>query len=153
MRGVYEATIRVSALAAQKTLLYITAPSSKVVEILSASVTNESNVTNQQLETTFQLIGTLGAPTGTALTPSKLEQGDQASGSTVVGNVTASEPTYTANTEIGREGWASLAGYRYQPVPEERLYIAPSTSWGLRMLNTTPTAFDCDVRVVYREIG
>ena len=153
MRGVYEATIRISALSAVKTLLYITAPAARAVEILSAAVTNESNVTNQQLECTLQTVTTLGTPTGTALTPTKMEQGDQASGSTCVGNVTASEPTYTANTEVGREGWASLAGYRFQPLPEERPTIAPSATMGLRLINTTPTAFDCDVRVVYREIG
>jgi hypothetical protein len=153
VRGVYESNIRISALAAQKTLMYITAPANKVVEILSASVTNESNTTNQQLECCFQKVTTLGTPTGTTLTPTKAEQGDQAAGSTVVGNVTASEPTYTASTQYGLRGFASLAGYEFAPLPEERLCIAGSDTWGLRLLNTTPTAFDADVRIVFREIG
>lgn len=153
MRGVYEAGIRISALAATRTLMYITAPSNRVVEILSIAVTNESNTTNQQLECTLQRISTLGSPTGTGVTPTPTEQNDQAAASTVVGNITASEPTYASGTEIGREGWPSLGGYRFQPVPEERPVIAGGVSWGLRLINQTPTAFDCVVRIVFREIG
>src|SRR5688500_16898582 len=112
MRGVYTAKIKISGLAAAKTLMYITAPAAKVVEILGAIITNASNETNEQCEATLQRISALGTPTGTALTPSKHENGDQAAGSTAVGNITASEPTYAANSEVGYEGFASLAGYR-----------------------------------------
>jgi hypothetical protein len=153
MRGVYESSIRISALAAQRTLMYITAPSNRVVEILSVAVTNESNTTNQQLECTLQRISSLGTPTGTSITPTPMEQNDQASATVTVGNITASEPTYAAGTEIGREGWPTLGGYRFQPVPEERPVIAGGVSWGLRLINQTPTAFDCVVRVVFRDIG
>ena len=152
MRGVYTATVAISGLAGAKTLAYITAPSSKVVEILSAEVSNTSNATNQQLLATLQRVTTLGTPTGTALTPAKHEAGDQAAGSTAVGNVTASEPTYTADTEVGRSGFASLAGWRFDPVPEERPIIAPSATLGLRMIST-PTSFDALVRITFREIG
>jgi len=105
------------------------------------------------LECTFQKVTTLGVPTATTLTPTKSEQGDQVAGSTVKGNVTASEPTYTADTQYGLKGFASLAGYEFAPVPEERLYVAGADTWGLRLLNTTPTAFDCDVRLAFREMG
>src|SRR6185369_14190193 len=96
MRGVYEATYAISSLSAAKTLMYITAPSTACVEILSMEVTNRTNETNEQCEATFQKIGTLGSPTATTVTPAKLEQGDQAAGSTVKGEVTGSEPTYTS---------------------------------------------------------
>lgn len=153
MRGVYRAPIKISALAAAKTLLYITAPANKVIEILSARIgSSGANVTNQQLEATFQKVSALGTPTGTALTPTKMEQGDQASGATVVGNVTASEPTYAANTEADKQGFSSLGGYQHAPVPEERIVIAGGDTWGLRILST-PTSLDVDVEVVYREIG
>lgn len=154
MRGVYEAVIPISGLAAAATLAYITAPAGKVVEVLSASVTNRTNETNEQCECTLHKVATLGTPTAATITPTKLEQGDQAAGSTVKGPVTASEPTYTTapNVEVGREGFPSLGGWRYQPVPEERLVIAPSDTWGLRLLNS-PTPFDAVVRLVFREIG
>lgn len=153
MRGVYSADIKISSLAAAKSLIYITAPAAKCVEIISAMVGScGSNVTNQQLEATWQKVNSLGTPTGTAITPSPQETGDQAAGSTVVGNVTASEPTYLSGITYDHQGFASLSGYQHSPVPEERIIIAPSATYGLRMLST-PTSLDAVVRVVFREIG
>lgn len=152
MRGVYEATIKISSLAAAKTLMHLTAPATAAVEILSASITNCSSETNEQLEATFQRISALGTPTDTDITPVPKEVGDAAADTTVAGNVTGSEPTYASGTEMGREGFSSLGGYRFQPVPEERIVIPPSGSIGLRMLST-PTAFDALVAVTMREIG
>lgn len=152
MRGVYTATIRITGLNSARTLMYITVQSTKVVEILSASLTNESNETNEQLLCTFQRITTLGTPTKTDIIPAKHENGDAAAGSTVAGNVTAAEPTYTADTEIGREGFSSLGGWYFDPTPEERPNIPPSGNLGLRMIST-PTSFDAVVRVTFREVG
>lgn len=150
MKGVYTAATKISALAAAKTLMYITAPSAKVVEILSVTVTNESNATNFQMEVAIANITTLGTPSATAITPTPHESGDQACGSTVKYNVTASEPTY--GTTITQEGAASLVGYRHEPLPEERIYVAPSSSVGIRLI-TTPSTADFDVRLTFKEIG
>lgn len=154
MRGVYTATHKLSGLATAKTLMYLTAPSNKVVEILSVSVTNESNETNEQLQICLQRVTTLGTPTATTITPAKHEAGDQAAGSTVKANVTASEPTYTDNSgdEIFREGCSSLAGWFYDPVPEERPIVAGGASVGLRNINSN-TAFDAMIRMTFRELG
>lgn len=154
MRGVYEASHKISALATAATLMYITAPANKVVEILSIEVTDATNETNEQMEITFQLISSLGTPTATTVTPSKLEQGDQAAGSTVKAAVTASEPTYSSGpaVEVGRAGVATLGGYRYAPVPEERPVVAGGASWGLRLLANI-TAIDAVVVMRFREIG
>jgi hypothetical protein len=152
MRGVYTAPYKISSVSAAKTLMYLTAPSGKVVEILSASVTNASNETNEQMECVLQRITSLGTPTATAVTPVKHEAGDQASGSTVAGNVTASEPTYTSDTELGRQGFASLGGWWFQPTPEERPTVANGASIGLRLL-TAPTSWDLVVSITFREIG
>jgi len=152
MKGVYTVSIPIAALAAAKTALYITAPATKVIEILSASLTNESNETNEQVECCLQRVNVLGAPTKTDVTPAKHENGDQAATATCAGNVTASEPSYVADTEIGREGFPSLGGWRFDPVPEERMYIPPSGTVGLRVLNS-PTAFDAIAKLTFREIG
>ena len=153
MRGDYEANYLCSGVNSLRTLMYITAPAAKVVEILSASITNMSNTTNAQLGAQFQLVTTLGTPTSTAVTPTKAEQGDQASGSTVAANVTASEPALTANTAFGDRGFSSLGGWEFAPLPEERLYIAPGASWVLKLMDTAPAATDLEVRISYREIG
>lgn len=153
MRGVYESGISISGLAAAKTLLYITAASTHVIEVIGSNVGNSgSNVTNQQLKALWQRITTLGTPTATTITPTPTEKGDQASGATVKGNVTASEPTYGSGLTMGQRGFASLGGYDPAFLPEERFYIAPSDTWGLRMISS-PTSFDAEVSARHREIG
>lgn len=152
MRGMYTASVKISGLAAAKTLLYITVPANKVVELHNAFVTNCNNETSEQIEVKWSLVNALGTPTGTTLTPAKHEQGDQAAGSTVVGNVTASEPTYVSNTDHGYQGVPSLSGYVYTPTPEERIVLAGGATWGLRLIST-PTSFDAIVSVTFREMG
>jgi hypothetical protein len=154
VRGVYEACYNIAGLNSARTLLYLTAPSGKCVEVRLAEVSNASNEANEQCEVTLQKVTTLGTPTATTVTPTKTEQGDQVAGSTVKANVTASEPTYTSGpaVEVGRKGFASIGGYQYSPDELERLVIAPTDTWGVRLLNS-PAAFDVVVRLVFREIG
>ncbi len=154
MRGVYEATISIAALATNETMMYITVPANKVVEILSIEVTNATNETNEQAEVTFSKISSLGSPTATTITPTKAEQGDQAASSTVKGHVTGSEPTYASGPaiEFGRKGFATLAGYSYAPVPEERPILAGGDSWGLKLV-TTISAIQALCVLRFRELG
>jgi hypothetical protein len=62
MKGVYTAAYKIAGLNASKTMMYLTAPSNKVVEIIACTVTNESNATNQQMEVQIANISTLGTP-------------------------------------------------------------------------------------------
>jgi len=103
------------------------------------------------MESYFQRASAAGS-TPTAITPAKMEVGDQAAASTVGGQPSMGEPTYTANTKIGFMGWASLAGYQFAPVPEERPIIPPSGIVGLR-LNTAGTSTNYDVEATFREIA
>jgi hypothetical protein len=153
MRGVYTAAGKISALNAARTLAYLTAPAGKAVEIIGITVTDESNATNFQFEAAIARITTLGSPANyTALAPTPHEVGDQAAGTTVnLATGTSTEPT-TYGATINQEGAASVLGYRHEPQPEERIIVANSASIGIRMI-TTPTAFDADVRITFREIG
>lgn len=153
MRGVYTANIAITGLAAAKTLMYITAPAGRAVEIISASITNVNNETNEQLVATFQRVNALGTPTDSAVTPAKHENNDQAAGSTVRGNVTASEPTYLADTELGKEGFGSIGGWYHNPQPEERIHIPAGGTLGLRITSSTFTSFDAAIKITFREIG
>lgn len=154
MRGVYTASYRISSLSAAKTLLYLTAPARRVVEILSASVTNTSNETNEQLLCTLQPISgyPLGTPSGTSVVPAPQEPGDQAASTVCFANVSGNEPTYITNGEIGREGFASLGGYYFDPMPEERPVVPATGAMGIRLI-TSATAFDAVVKITFREIG
>lgn len=159
MRGVYTAAYRIATVTTGKTLIYLTVASNKVVEILSASVTNESNETNEQLLCGLQRVSSLGTPTATTVTPKPHETGDQAASSTVKANVTASEPTYPAISQgadipgaFGLEGFSSLGGWYYDPTPEERLIVPGGETLGLRLVNTA-SSLDLVVRLTFREIG
>lgn len=154
MRGVYTAAVNITGITAAKTLVYVTAPANKVVEILSADVTGTgSNVTLQNLEFGLFNVSSLGTPTATPNTPQPEEVGDQAAGSTVKTNVTASEPTYTS-TPIDRRGGPNIGpAYQFSPVPEERPIIGGGATVGLRLLTSTITSQDLTVQIKFREIG
>lgn len=159
MRGVYTAAYRIAAVTTARTLMYLTAPTNRVVEILSASVTDENNETNEQILCGLQRITTLATPTATTITPKPHENGDQAASSVVKANVTASEPTYPAIAQgadipgaFGLEGTPSLGGWFFDPIPEERPAIAGADSWGLRLVNAI-AATDLVIRWTFREIG
>ena len=152
---VYDAFIKISGLNSARTLLYVTVASNKIVRLLHTSVTDASNETNEQLEVVWQKITTVGTPTKTDITPTKHDQGDAASGATVAGNVTASEPTYTANVVFGQQGFPSLTGYLWPPTPLPLVAYRVFTvgdSWGLRLLST-PTAFDAIILATWGEEG
>jgi hypothetical protein len=143
MRGVYTAVYKITALNAARTLMYLTTPAGLVAEILSASVTDENLATNFQMQVAITRITALGTPTDTGVTPVAHEAGDQASTCTVRGEVTA----------VFQEGAAAVAGWRFAPLSEhERIYVPPSSSIGIRMI-TTPSSFNADVTLTYREIG
>jgi hypothetical protein len=151
MRGVYTAYAKITGLVAAKTLMLVTVPSSKVVEVYSASVSNATNETNEQLEFSMYRVNALGSPSGTSVTPEKHETGDAAASVTVTANLTV-EPTSYVTNPFDAEGSNSLGGYRFDPIPETRPVMAPSSSFGLRLIST-PTSFDAVVKIVFREIG
>jgi hypothetical protein len=152
MKGVYTASIEITALAAAKTLLLLTAPTSAVIEILACAVTNETNPTSEQMTISLQKITTLGSPVGTAANVAKAEDGSSTTAATITGNLTT-EPTTYATPPIYKQGQSNLVGCHYDPIPEERPIVSPSASIGLRLLYTPSIAFTCMVTITYREIG
>ncbi|GEM_PF-7101393 len=152
MRGVYTAEIEIASVSAAKTLLLLEAPADGVLEILSANVTNMNNDSNEQLEAGLFEVTTKGTPAGTSVTPTKHEPGDQASSATATGDLTA-EPSAYDTKAIDRQGFSNLAGYRYDPIPEERPVVKPGGLVGLRLLAAPATAAKMTAQIVYRQIG
>ena len=153
MRGVYKATGTIATVTTAKTLVYVTAPADAVLEILSARITFEDEDTAEQIYAELNRIATLGTPTATTLTPKPTEEGSAAFGGTSKYNVTASEPTYDAITDAIAAGGANkLAGWEYVPLPEERSYLSPSDSLGLRLVDAI-TSSDVSFEITFREIG
>lgn len=152
MKGVYVANYKITGLTTARTLMYFSASSSKVIEVLATRIANLTNEANEQMEVCWQKISTLGTPTATTVTPAKAEDGDQAATLTVKANVTGSEPTYSSGTELYYDGPSSLSGYDPNILPETRFYIPPSGNWGLRLLANV-VSFDALVSTWLREIG
>jgi len=158
MRGVYTAAYQITGVTTSKTLMYLTAPSTAVVEILSAKVTDANVTTAEQLDIGIAKIATLGTPTATTLTPKPIEAGSSSAGSTVKGNVTASEPTYEVDGSsialfIDHQGASNMAGYYYDPLPEERPIVSPSASIGIKLLAVPSNSYTLNVVLTFREIG
>lgn len=151
MRGVYTAYIDISGISSAKTLMLIQSPSTAVVEIIGIHVTNLDVETSEQLSIGLFKVSTLGSPSGTSVTPEKHETGDATAAATLTGNLSV-EPTAYATNPIDKQGVNNLAGYHYDPIPEERPIVAPSGAMGVRLL-VSPTSFNCSVMVVFREIG
>lgn len=158
MRGVYTAEIEIAALnpTAGDGLLTLEVPADMVIEILSVSVTNMNNNTAEQLEAGLFEITTKGSLAGSAITPTKHETGDVASTVTALGAGDAgmgTEPGAWASKAYDRQGFNNLAGYRYDPIPEERPIVSPSKLIGLRLLAAPSGAFKAVAQIVFREIG
>lgn len=155
MRGVYRAAISISGVTTAKTLLYITTPSTMVIEILSARITCENEDTSEQIKAELNRIATLGTPTASTVTPKPTEEGSSASSCTVKGNVTASEPTYDTATgdAIASGGANKLGGWEYTPIPEERPIIKPSDNVGLRLIDAIANSSGITAEILFREIG
>lgn len=151
MRGVYTAQSVVSQTVA-KTLVLLQAPATMVFEILSAQISNADNDVNEQFQAALQRVNSLGTPVGTALVPAPTELGSGVSLAVATGNLTTEPTSYAVNTEIGQQGSSLLGSWRFDPLPEERVYVSPSGAWGLQLL-TAVLASTLVATITYREIG
>ena len=154
MRGVFRVAPTISGVLAAKTLVYITAPTTAVLEILAARITSQDEATSEQLYAELNRISSLGIPTATAITPKPSEEGSAASAASAYYDVTANEPVYdTADNALYVGGANKLAGWEYVPLPEERDIIKPGDSFGLRLLANLANATNLTAEIRWREIG
>lgn len=155
MRGVYTANVVCTSQSTAITLLYLQCPATCAVELLSASVTNRSNETNEQMDVGIYHVTTIGSPaTSTSVTAQKTEIGDASSvmvaGTNLMGKLTT-EPTTYSSDPVDRTGNPSLGGYRFEPIPEERPVVGPSKAIGIRLMTALSAAADLVVQLKWRE--
>lgn len=157
MPRMYTVSAKISTLTTAKTLLLLTVPIGTMTTLVSASITNQSNLTNQQLEACWQRVTTIGSAAGTAATPAKHESGDAAAATTVLVNLTTEPTTYTASTQLGYEALPSLSGWIF-PLTPRPFWALPKAGGaalsylGLRLL-VAPTSFDALVQCTFVEEG
>ena len=151
MRGVYTVEHEVSVSAA-KTLMFLTNASDMVLEILEASISITNVDATEQMNAELTHVTNAASAAGTSVIPAKHEQGDVASSVTPLANLTV-EPTAYEGESIDHDGFASVEGYHYEPIPESRPTVSPSASIGLRLLDAPAGATVMVAKIVYREIG
>lgn len=152
MQGVYTFQAQITSVTAAKTLLYIAPSATQAMEILSAKVTQTNVTAAEQLECMISRITSIGTPTATAVTATLTEPTTAAFGGTAKANVTASEPTY-GGVQLDQNGWPNVSGYFYDPLPEERVTIAPGAYVGLKLLSTPSNTYTLDVTMTVRCLG
>lgn len=142
-----------TAASSTKTSISITAPSTRLVQILRMNVGQTTHKTSEQYEVALQRASASGTGAASPPTPEPNEPNGGAAGSTVAHNHTA-EPTYSANSFGIRKPWNSLTG---ADIPQQQLgefYVAPSGIVGA--FNATPsgtTTFTPLHRVEFAEVG
>lgn len=152
MQGVYRLGDTISAVTTAEPLLYLSIPSTAVIQILRATVSCQDDVTNEILHCM------LTAPTGTkaggdATTPTIMEPTGQASactgssGNTAITGLTNGDP----NAAIAAGGVAKAgAVWEYVPLPEERVWLTNEEI--ILAIVDTVTSCDLTAEIVYREV-
>ncbi len=146
---VYSVVMNQISVSAAKTLISVVAPSTAIVVLLRAWITQDASETSEQLPILIQRGSAIG--TGTAATPDKFEPGDPVAASTVKTNLTV-EPTYTGNPFVN-ESFNVLNGFLYVPMPEERIILPPSGVVGMRLDANPAAALTMSAGFVFGEIG
>jgi hypothetical protein len=143
-----------------KTLMFVgrsvTAPFVSF-EILGADVTNCDQAVNEQLEIKIARTQSFNAANlagSTPLSVCRSEDGDSDCGAlltTKLGNCSADTSTY--EYPIDHQGVPSLAGYHYQPLPEERHILSQGDGLGIILVKAPTAQFKCVVQLRLRAIG
>lgn len=146
-KGVYVARLDATVISTAITLIQLNAPATAVLEILKAWVTQTLSEVSTQEE--IQILRTTTAGTGTSFTPILISPGSAAAGATVTTNHSAEG---TAGDSVIREGFNILNGWYYIPIPDERIYVAPSGRLALKF-PAAPASATWSAGIIWREIG
>ena len=146
-RGIYVARLDATVVSTAITLIQVNAPATAVLEILKAWVSQTLSEVSTQEE--IQILRTTTAGTGTSFTPILLSPATAAAAATATTNHTAEG---TAGDSLIREGFNVLGGWVYLPVPEERIFVAPSGRIALKF-PVAPASATFTAGIIWREIG
>lgn len=150
---VYSGSVSHADLTAAKNLLVLTPASGKKLALMSASVTNETNETNEQLVAALYeatAAGT-GTPSNVAVVPQTV--GDTtASTSTFCHTYATTEPTLASNP-LFCEAFAILTGWVYMPMFEEVIIVPYPKIVVLRLTTTSYTTVTLRARMTWAEMA
>lgn len=146
MQGTYTAIFEAAAHTNAITLLELQAPSTGMIELLRASI-SQSDVTTDDNAEALLLRYDIGI-TGTSASKIKHSANSQAAAATAKHTATGEGSTNIENIVL--EGFSVLAGWTWLPTPEERIWVPPSAFIGLK-LNVAITAANLIASLTWRE--
>lgn len=152
MGRMYSATFEEVAVTAAQDLIEIVAASDSVVVIHSVSISQSTEAGDAQSEMLNLLYhrGSTSGSGGTTVTPAPMNLGDAAFGGTCEANNTTQS---TEGTILRAENFNVLAGYIWQPTPEERIVVSPSGRLIIELQTAPADSVTMSGTVVFEEIG
>lgn len=132
-------------------LMQITAPATGPLQILSATIANTANETNEQLQVKISVASTIGSQVPAALTPTANDGSDTASGATVLHVLTT--PAILGTPPRYFTGFPSLPGWTLEPRLAETFIIPAGKTWVIEILGTSGSfsTINTITQVSYRE--
>ena len=149
---VYTASIEQIAVSAIQDLFEITAPADAVVELLAVRVgqdTEEGDAAAEMLPIQITRYST-GGSGGATLTSRPHHVGGPAAGSTVDRNNTTQGGTPVV---VLSDAFNVQAGWLYQPIPEERIYVSPSDILAIELPVAPADAMTVSASITFKELG
>jgi hypothetical protein len=155
MGMMYVATFSEIAVTAIQDIFEIVAPSDAVVVIHSIYLgqsTEEGDAQDEMLPLQLTKGYTVSGSGGASVTPTPLESGFPAAGSTVERNNTTQANTGTP-VELLADAFNVRAGWQYRPTPEERIVLSPSQRLVLELPVAPTDSITLSGSLIFEEIG
>lgn len=144
----YSVQVNAQAVTAAKDLVRISAPSTMVLCVLRAWVSQSGGVTSEQNRVLLQRAS--DAQTGTSETPQAIEVGDPAA--TFTAQTLTTDHTLTGDPIID-EGFNWVSGYLWVPAPEDRIWVPPSGRLVLRLASAPSASKTVSAGMTVVEVG
>jgi len=140
-----------TSISAAKDLLRVIAPSDASLEIVRATVSQEDSETSSQVAAVIERTSTTGVGTAVTAEPLAATLTSTSFTGSAVGNLsTRASSTSAGPPMVIDEGFNMVNGWFYLPVPEERISIAASSGFVLRLDATPAVAAIVRAQVVVR---
>jgi hypothetical protein len=151
MRGVYEASVKITGLNEAMTFIWID-NGPYVVDILEATIQQcGDNVVSQNIECAITPIDTVGNAAGSELLCMPTEKGDQDCPITIWGALTT-EPGAYNSAHDDHQGVPSIGGYVYSPDNKTVASVAVNGDTGIHLIST-PDAADFVASIKFQVRG
>lgn len=155
MGRMYSATISEVAVSVIQDIFEIAAPADSVVAIHSIYLgvsTEEGDAQDETLPLELTKGYTTTGSGGSTPTPTPLETGNAAAGSTVKANNTTQATTGTPVVLLS-DSFNVRSGWQYRPTPEERIILSPSERLVLELPVAPADVMNLNGTIIFEEIG